>query len=502
MFVINIVILVFFQNELKGWAENNSSKYEDYIDYNNMYNLTDDNKNMKISYVTPGGQIIELPSTYLPSFTGRSMFRYVDETLTKGVLIGFTTGNSTISGDIVENEEYVAKYRYDNKTRKTYFTGYYNNKGKRYEPHGGMSGGPVIVGIEHTDCSCVLHKIYLNNRDPYMHGYSFEKPIITEKFNLPIYKEDGEIVGKKYTDYSQSIGDIVLDTLMLSYGCNWAKIPAFLGYEGYGSWEKYNNPKSNNCFIYKGMAIPSLKIVRELSCVKIGVEIYQLSSGAYFIADNRGTESFGNGVLTRQFYWSDTFSDDEKDWVRLDMEFLRNREITCLSCELRDIGIELAKMGRDFSIDAAKVAVSAFALYLSIQSFGTTTGLTAGLINHLFTTQKAIQAANYFMSGLEIATNLSSVVSNTACLVLDVNHFVTGSQINPKWVNELGSGNRTKMVKLVLLLDGQDGQTIQSYDFKIRMVDDLITVINPFEKGNIEGRISSLLSITESILEQ
>jgi hypothetical protein len=87
-------------------------------------------------------------------------------------------------------------------------------------------------------------------------------------------------------------------------------------------------------------------------------------------------------------------------------------------------------------------------------------------------------------------------------LVLDVNHFVTGSQINPKWVNELGSGNRTKMVKLVLLLDGQDGQTIQSYDFKIRMVDDLITVFNIFEKGNIEGRISSLLSITESILEQ
>ena len=54
----------------------------------------------------------------------------------------------------------------------------------------------------------------------------------------------------------------------------------------------------------------------------------------------------------------------------------------------------------------------------------------------------------------------------------------------------------------MLLLDGQDGQTIQSYDFIIRMVDDLITVFNIFEKGNIEGRISSLLSITESILEQ
>ena len=110
-------------------------------------------------------------------------------------------------------------------------------------------------------------------------------------------------------------------------------------------------------YIYKGMAIPSLKIVREFG-VKIGVEIYQLSSGAYFIADNRGTESFGNGVLTRQFYWSDTFSDNKEDWVQIDLEFLRNREITCLSCELRDIGIELAKMGRDFSIDAAKVAVS------------------------------------------------------------------------------------------------------------------------------------------------
>lgn len=281
----------------------------------------------KILYVTPNGEILELPATYHPSFTGKTMYKNVDERIPLGCLTGFYDGESY----------YRSKYEY--RDSRYIFLGYFNDNDDKYDAENKTQtqhwNATVMVGIENEKrCECDFYKVAYSG-SPYL---GVEHPISEEKITLP----EEEIHDCFSPSCPRWIGFYLLDE-----NCTYTKVSLPAGYSPQGSatevgatvYGKWREVPTYN-YKLKGEEYKTLKIKREFDYpVSIKTTdgwgfyrhyypLYQLESGTYIALDFYSNEATEEPPVLYM-------SNDLKNWYLADLD--RFRETSCFVCDFRKI---------------------------------------------------------------------------------------------------------------------------------------------------------------------
>ena len=284
-------------------------------DYNSSY----------AHYVTPGNQIITLPLSAYPAFTGRTNIKQIDDNLALGCLLGFHIDGSLYRARFNSSKQFIGYVRVDAEGKMII-----NAEGKPvfYQTtYDAVSGGIVLIGVESSSNpdkrgNCIVDmKVCSDYRtEPFRANEMKPRDIVTEPELLKAAKT----------------GFWTLSTKGLLCKC-WEEITIPTGEKWknsgkktvLGQWLSLNErdikklvvEKSGKKVEYNGLQYGKYFNMDWVTSAERGrYTIYQLVSGDYLLIDKNFPER------NEPIYY---FSKNLRDWNEINIEDYKNRCVPC-----------------------------------------------------------------------------------------------------------------------------------------------------------------------------